>query len=318
MPVPTTREEFKEYCFRALGSPVVQVNVSTEQAEDRIDEAIYVYQQSHMDAVVKQYYKHQITASVFTLNPVSGTFTVNEQIEGATSGAKGIVTEHPSANTLNFYTTHGTFANGEVITGVQSQATGTIANTVLGDMDNRYFAVPDAIIAVAKIIGPFDYGRWGGDILFDPQAQFNMSLMANFTSTSLVPYVMGRQYQQLINDTLRGRPTVRFQRHQNRLYVDVDWTRTFYPGHYIIVECFQTLDPNEYADVWTDRWLQRYCIALTKRQWATNLSKYSGIALPGGVTLDGARMLVEANQEVKELEEELKSTYQLPIDMVIG
>ena len=80
----------------------------------------------------------------------------------------------------------------------------------------------------------------------------------------------------------------------------------------------QTIDPDDFPLVWSDNWLQNYTIALIKKQWGTNLSKYKGIALPGGVTLDGATMYTDAVNEIKDLEKELKTAYQLPIDFVVG
>lgn len=333
MSIPTTRDEFKEYCLRALGAPVLQVNVADEQVEDRVDEALYVYQQYHMDAVCKTYLQHEITASTMVFEaPPQVPFANNEALIGLTSNVKGFI-DHTINNTSTyFYTTDGfhsrtdtgnlsdkMFKVGEQVQGVTSGAIATIANNgiTLGDFDNGWIPIVDAIIAVTKIFAPFD-SRMSADILFDPQSQFNISLLSNFTSNSIIPYVMGRQYQQLLNDTFRGRPAVRFQRHMGRLYVDVNWYTTFRPHNFMVIECFRTIDPADYPDVWSDQWLQRYTIALLKRQWGTNLSKYTGITLPGGVQLDGRTMLTEANQEVKDLQEELKSTYQLPIDFLVG
>ena len=69
---------------------------------------------------------------------------------------------------------------------------------------------------------------------------------------------------------------------------------------------------------WSDRWLQRYTIALLKSQWGTNLSKYGGITLPGGVTLDGRTILNEAKQEVRDLEAEVETKYQNPPMFIVG
>jgi hypothetical protein len=215
-----------------------------------------------------------------------------------------------AANAIYFYTFNGPvaylatgpsspqaadskpFQEGEVVRGSRTGATAVIGTSnatftaiINGDMDNKYFPMPPSIIAVNKIFPPFD-SRVSADILFDPQAQFNMSLLANFTSNSIIPYVVGRQYQQLLNDTFRGRPGIRFQRHQGRLYVDVNWFSTFQPRQFIVVDCYRVIDPTDAPSIWSDRWLQDYAIALIKKQWAQNMSKYQGIQLPGGVTLD--------------------------------
>lgn len=318
--IPTTRDEFKEYCLRALGKPVIQINVDTEQVEDRIDEALYLFQQFHMDAVAKTYLKHEVTGSVMNIDTFTGTFEVNEAFTGQTSNAVGVVSS-VNSSALTFYTTNGTdFQNGETVLGLHSGATGVLAANAavtLGDMDNRWIPMDNTIIGIVRILHPYD-GFVPSDILFDTTAQFNMSLIANFTSNSIIPYVMGRQYQQLLSDTFRGRPQIRFERHQGRLAIDTNWLKQVRPGQYFLIECFKVIDPDTFPNIWKDKWLQRYAIALIKRQWGTNISKYSGVALPGGVMLDGRSMLTEANLEVKELEDELKTTYELPIDFQVG
>lgn len=343
MATPTSREDFKEYCLRALGKPVIQINVDEDQIEDRIDEALYVYQQHHFDAVTKTYMVHRVTPSTMRFaSATTGSFTNNEVIVGQTTNTRGIVHSTINAIAIEFATTTATedsvaqaassysdtarptFADGEIVVGSQSGATGTIftSNSTVkgvtaGDIDNRWFPVADSVIGITKVFAPFD-SRISADILFDPQSQFNISLLSNFTANSIIPYHIGRSYQQLLNDTFRGRPAVRFQRHMNRLYVDVNWNATFAIGQTIVLEGFRVLDPDTFTDVWSDRWLQRYSIALIKQQWGMNLSKYGGIALPGGVTLDGRSILSEAKQEVMDLERELRDTYQEPPQFIVG
>lgn len=329
MSVPTDRTSFKEWVLRALGDPVLQINVDDTQVEDRIDEALYIYRENHMDAIYKNYLYHAVTASKMTFAaPFTGSFIFDETIIGQTTNTHGNYVSTLDANTITFYGREDGmhFADGETVIGLSSGASGTIitsnANasvfgTVLGEQDNRYIDLPSSIISVTKVWPTYTQAGTN-DILFDPQNQFNMSLMTNFTHNSLIPYVMGRQYQQLVQETLRGRPLIRYQRHMNRLFLDMSFVSNLRPGRFVVIECYQIIDEATFPDIWTDRWLQRYAIALVKRQWGMNLSKFNGIALPGGVTLDGVRMLTEANQEVKDLEEELRNTYQLPPDMMIG
>lgn len=61
MAQPTSRAEFKDYCLRKLGFPVIQINLSDEQIEDRIDEAIDFYRDYHYDGSQLVYLKHQLT-----------------------------------------------------------------------------------------------------------------------------------------------------------------------------------------------------------------------------------------------------------------
>lgn len=337
MAIPTTRNDFKSYCLRALGDGVLQINVSDAQVEDRIDESLYVYQQYHMDAVVKTYMRHEVTGSTLLFTgATTGTFTNSEMIVGQTSNVQGIVTRTVNSTSIIFFTVASsntgaattdsysdtarkTFVAGEVVLGKQSGATGTVAanGVTFGDMDNKWFPVADSVIGITKVFPPFD-SRISADILFDPQSQFNISLLSNFTSNSIIPYHIGRSYQQLLNDTFRGRPSVRFSRHMNRLYVDVNWYATFAPGQHIVLEGYRTIDPAAYTDVWSDRWLQRYATSLIKRQWGLNLSKYTGIALPGGVNLDGRAILSEAQQEIRDLEEQVRTEFQEPPQFIVG
>jgi hypothetical protein len=346
MSIPVTRGTFKAFVLRTLGDGVLQINVSDAQVEDRIDQALYKYQQFHMDAVVKTYVAHEITGTLMTFTGPVTSFANNEQLLGETSNASGTcVLSNPQghANAIVMFTTSkaaptdsqppipgvdltlgGHFVDGEVVRGLHSGFSATIATSdntftaiLKGDMDNKYVTLDPSIIAITRIFAPFD-SRFSADILFDPQSQFNMSLMSNFTSTSIIPYFIGRSYQQLLNDTFRGRPGTRFERHQGRVYVDVNWFSTFFPGQFLIVEGMQTIDPDAFPLIWSDRWLQDYTTSLIKKQWGMNLKKYNGIALPGGVTLDGKTMFDEAIVEIKALEDDLDTKFQLPIDFMVG
>lgn len=63
MASPTSRDELIDYCLRRLGEPVIEINVDTDQIEDKVDDAIQLYQEYHSDATYKTYLKHQVTAS---------------------------------------------------------------------------------------------------------------------------------------------------------------------------------------------------------------------------------------------------------------
>ena len=61
MSISSTRDQFKNYCLRALGHPVIEINVSEEQIDDRVDEALKYYADYHFDATERIYFKHVIT-----------------------------------------------------------------------------------------------------------------------------------------------------------------------------------------------------------------------------------------------------------------
>jgi hypothetical protein len=62
MAKPTTRQEFKDYCLRALGAPVIEINVDDSQVEDRIDQAIQFFNDWSSLGMQRQYWKYQVTA----------------------------------------------------------------------------------------------------------------------------------------------------------------------------------------------------------------------------------------------------------------
>lgn len=63
MAVPANREQFKDYCLRKLGQPVIEINVDNDQVEDRIDEALSYWRDFHHDAVQRTYMQHQLTST---------------------------------------------------------------------------------------------------------------------------------------------------------------------------------------------------------------------------------------------------------------
>ena len=137
-------------------------------------------------------------------------------------------------------------------------------------------------------------------------------------STDLIYYSQVRQHLELINQLLVGQKPIRFNRHMNRLFIDMDWQADVEVGDFLVIECYRILDPDTYTDVYNDRILKKYAAALIKRQWGANLKKFNGVQLPGGVQLNGQIIFDEASQEIKDIEEETRNTYELPVDMFVG
>ena len=104
--------------------------------------------------------------------------------------------------------------------------------------------------------------------------------------------------------TIIGQVPIRFNKAQNRLYLDMDWSNAVTSGEYIIIDCYRKIDPTQFTDVYNDVWLKKYVTALIKKQWGQNLSKFEGVQLPGGVTLQGRQILEDANTEIEKLEEQ--------------
>ena len=315
---PTTRAELVTYCKRKLGFPVIEINVDDDQVDDRIDEALSFYQDYHFDGTEKIYMKHMITAE---------------------------------------------------------------------DINRRWIYCPDAVIFVTGVM-PFDQSNASIN-MFDLRYQLRLHDLYDFTSVSYVSYEITMQHIRTLNLLFSGTPQFRFNRKQNKVFLDIDWARDVTPGDYVIVECYRTLNPatitltgtatytsgvntvtgygttfdqqlleNDfitlngvdtwqiarissptsievrgplttsaanvaitsagYSDVWNDKFLKKYATALIKLQWGNNLSKFSGIQMPGGVTLDGVRIMTEAQAEIDKMEEDMFNLNVLPSEIMMG
>ena len=313
----TTRQEFTDYCLRKLGWPVLQINVDEDQVNDRIDEALQFWYDYHYDGTEKMFLKHRITQQ---------------------------------------------------------------------DIDRGWIYCPDSVIFVTGVF-PFDESNSSIN-MFDLRYQLRLHDLYDFTSVSYVSYEITMQHLRTLNLLFSGTPQFRFHRHQNKLHLDIDWTRDLDPGQYVIAECYRRLEPESITltgtvsgnttsntiigtgtiydqepvekdfiqidgtakqikkiispteiildgphssntsgititkegntDVWNDRFLKKYATAKIKQQWGSNLKKFEGIQMPGGVTLNGQKIYDEAVEEIEKLEEELINTNVLPGDMFIG
>jgi hypothetical protein len=129
---------------------------------------------------------------------------------------------------------------------------------------------------------------------------------------------MTMQHLDFLDHILVGEKPIRFNQHMNRLYIEMDWGNDVTAGEFIIIECYRKLDPTTYTDVFNDIYLKRYTTALIKRQWGANLSKFEGVQMLGGVTLNGAKLFEEANADIEKLEEQIQLAYELPPNYMIG
>ena len=336
MTQPTSRATLKDYAKRQLGHPVVELNLDDDQMEDRIDDALEFFQEYHFDATEPTFLKHQITASTLKLT-ANVVFTAGETITGGTSGVRATVHEYHSANTTiryknpevksggdgnTFYAnTTTTFGNSETITGGTSGASATTASSdanSLGDFDNQYISITENIIGVKGVI-PFYRETEGNTNMFSVNYQYALNdLYRMGTGAQMSNYVFTQQHLTTINNLFNTMPRFRFNRHTDRLYLDVRWGDDVKIDDFIIAECYIITDPSSFSDVYGDMFLKKYVTVLFKKQWGQNLIKFEGMQLPGGVTLNGRQLYDDAVQEIEKIEEEVQLKYQLPDDFMIG
>ena len=132
----------------------------------------------------------------------------------------------------------------------------------------------------------------------------------------MLTYTMTRTYLSDLEFALTTEKQIRFNQRMDRLYIDVDWSELT-AGDYLIMDCFRTVDPNDYTWVWNDSFLKKYTTALLKKQWGQNLIKFQGVKLPGGVELNGREIYEDGVKELEIIREMMSNTYELPpLDMI--
>jgi len=271
MAIPTTKATFKSYCLRALGFGVIDINVSDDQVDDRIDEALQYFAQYHYDGIEKMYLKYQVTEADITRAASNTTTTATDSID----------------NTIT-----ASFGEG-----------------------NGFIPMPSSVVSVIQIF-PFDDSSTNN--MFDIRYQLRLNDLYDFSSTSIIHYEMTMQQLDHLSHILVGEKPLRFNQHQNRLYIDMDWSHDVNAGEYLIIECYRKIDPASYSDIFDDIYLKRYATALIKRQWGANLSKFSGVAMLGGVTMNGETIYSQAIEELNNLEEQIQLSFETPIDYMVG
>lgn len=317
MAAPATRAQFKTYCLRKLGFPVIDINVDDDQVEDRIDDALQYFQDYHFDGTEKIYMKHRVTAE---------------------------------------------------------------------DIARGWIYVPDAVTFVTRVL-PFDDSNSSVN-MFDLRYQLRLHDLYDFTSVSYVSYEITMQHIATLNLLFSGQPQFRFNRKQDKMYLDIDWVRDIEEGEYFVIECYRKMAPDTFtargtanvssssntvvgtgttfsgdfvegdyvtinsetrrivritsdsemeiagpydasansqtmtisgnSQVWNDRTLKKYATALIKKQWGENLKKFGGIQMPGGVTLNGKEIWDEAVEEISKIEEDMEIYNVLPPEIMIG
>ena len=184
------------------------------------------------------------------------------------------------------------------------------------DIDKRSIPIPDYIYGVTRVF-PVAAGTGTSKSIFNLQYQLRLNDLYDLTSVSVVYYQMVMNHLALLDTTLNGLTLYRFNRRTGRLYIEEDWTLNMPVDSYILVECYRALDPATYPSVYGDNWLKHYTTALLKKQWATNIKKFSGLQLPGGVTIDGDKLYTEAVEEVKELDDIIQRK-SAPLEFFMG
>ena len=253
MAIPASRSQLKDYCLRKLGFPVVEINIDDDQIEDRIDEAISLWQQFHYDAVKKVYASKLITST---------------------------------------------------------------------DVTNKYVTLDSNVIGVTRIFtlstNAVNSAAGQSFNMFDINYQIRLNELYDFTSADYTYFELANQHIRTLQMLFIGEVPIRYNRHEDKLFIDVNWGKTVTAGERIIIECYVVLDTTTNTKLWNDNWVKRYTTVLIKRQWGENLKKFNGVQLPGGIMLNGQQIWDEAEKQCTELEAELRDMYEEPPQWEVG
>lgn len=204
------------------------------------------------------------------------------------------------------------------ISGVGIASTSVVGSgTTFNYYENgNYLQVPDFVIGVNKIF-KFEGSNSISSGMFGIKYQLFLNDIYYWGSTELLTYAMTKTYLEDIDFLLTTQKQIRFNKRQDRLYLDIDWA-SVYAGDFIVIDCYRMMNPNDYSQVWNDSFLKKYLTSLIKRQWGQNLIKFQGVKLPGGVELNGRQIYDDGQKEIDDLMEKMSSSYELPPLDLIG
>ena len=280
MAKPATRQQLVDYCLRKLGAPVLEINIDDDQIDDLVDDALQLFQERHFDGVERMYLKYKLTQEDI------------DRGQGKTTTGVGIVT-----------------------------TTATSTNSAVGISTNNwyetsnYIQVPDSVVGIEKIF-KFDTSTISGS-MFSIKYQLFLNDLYYFNSVELLQYAMTKTYLEDIDFLLTPDKQIRFNKRQNRLYLDMDWGSQE-KDEWFIMDCYRALDPTTFTGGYNDSFLKLYLTALIKRQWGQNLIKFKGVKLPGGIELNGREIFDDAEKDIESIKSRMASEYELPPYDFIG
>ena len=275
MAKPSTRQGLIDYCFRKLGAPVLEINVDDDQVDDLIDDALQLFNERHYDGVERMFLKYKLTQEDLDRGKAQGTSEVGiVTTTGQSTNVSGVGTI-----TSNFYET------------------------------SNFIQVPDAVVGIEKIF-KFDSSTISGG-MFSIKYQLFLNDLYRFNSVDLLQYSMTKTFLEDIDFLLTTDKQIRFNKRQNRLYLDIDW-KAQEVDSYLIIDCYRALDPTEFTKVFNDPFIKLYLTSLIKRQWGQNLIKFKGVKLPGGIELNGREIYEDAERELENIRQRMMLEYETP------
>ena len=200
MAKPSTRQGLIDYCLRLLGAPVLEVNVDDDQIDDAVDDALQLFNERHFDGVERMFLKYKLSQDDIDRGKAS-----------VTSGV-GIASTSVTSTNISGY--------------------GTITSNWYEN--SNFIQVPDAVIGIEKVF-KFDSSTISSG-MFSIKYQLFLNDLYQFNSINLLQYSMVKTYLEDIDFLLSTDKQIRFNKRQDRLYLDIDWgseTALLSPGRHV-------------------------------------------------------------------------------------
>jgi hypothetical protein len=284
MAKPATRQQLIDYCLRKLGAPVLEINVDDDQIDDLVDDAIQLFNERHFDGVERMYLKYEITQG--DIDRGIGADVPGEDTPNSKTGVGIVTTTTTSTSIPGYGTTTTTFYE-----------------------NSNFLQIPESVVGVNKIF-KFDTSSISGS-MFSIKYQLFLNDLYYFNSVELLQYSMTKTRLEDIDFLLTPEAQVRFNKRQDRLYLDIDWASQTV-GNFLVLDCHRALDPDTFTQVYNDYFVKLYLTALIKRQWGQNLIKFRGVKLPGGLELNGREIYDDAERDLERIKEKMMLEYELP------
>ena len=279
MAQPASRTDLINYCKRQLGAPVLEINVAEEQVNDILDDAIQYFHERHFDGVTQIYLKYKVTQD-----------DINRGKGPSQAGVTGITTTTVEKNV-------------------------GLTTEFVYEENQNYLQIPPAVIGVNKIFH-YDGTNTVTNNMFSVKYQMFLNDIYYWGAMEVLTYAMTKTYLEDIEFALTTQKQIRFNQRQDRLYLDIDWGAVAV-NDWLIIDCWRTLDPNDFTRVWNDSFLKKYATALLKKQWGQNLLKFQGVKLPGGIELNGRQIYDDGEKDLEKIMEKMSNTWELPpLDMI--
>jgi hypothetical protein len=317
MATPRTRTEFKEYCLRRLGHPVIQINIDDDQLDDRVDDALAFYHDYHYDGMEQMYLKYQITQEDMDRRYIFCPDAVNF--------VTGILPFDQSNSSVNMFDlryqlrlhdlydfTSVSYVSYEItmqhIRTLNLLFSGTPQVRFNRKMNRLYLDIDwTRDVSVGSWVIVECYRR------IEPDSRISTGTVS-VTAASNTVVGTGTSF----NSELSVDDEIIINGEAKKIVSIAGAASLNVQSQFAATATGATLTRPGFSDVWNDRFLKQYATAKIKYQWGSNLSKFAGIQMPGGVTLDGVRIMQEAAEEMKELEEGLINTNVLPGEIMMG